>query len=57
MGKLAKLEELRIKKRSEREAREKEEAKEKEKARIDSGKDMGEIRQQLAEQEIRKLAG
>jgi len=54
--KLAKLEELRVKKRAEREAREKEEAKAKEKARIDSGKDMGEIRQALAEQEIKKLA-
>ena len=54
--KLAKLEELRVKKRAEREAREKEEAKAKEKARIESGKDMGEIRQALAEQEIKKLA-
>merc|ERR1712013_762167 len=32
------------------------EAKAKEKARIESGKDMGEIRQALAEQEIKKLA-
>merc|ERR1712226_338946 len=31
-------------------------AKAKEKARIESGKDMGEIRQALAEQEIKKLA-
>jgi len=31
-------------------------AKEKEKKRIESGKDMGEIRQALAEQEIKKLA-
>ena len=54
--KLAKLEELRVKKRGEREAREKEEAKAKEKSRIESGKDMGEIRQALAEQEIKKLA-
>jgi len=54
--KLAKLEELRVKKRAEREAREKEEAKAKEKSRIESGKDMGEIRQALAEQEIKKLA-
>jgi len=54
--KLAKLEELRVKKRAEREAKEKEEAKAKEKARIESGKDMGEIRQALAEQEIKKLA-
>merc|ERR1711972_945813 len=48
--------ELRVKKRKEREAREKEEAIAKEKARIESGKDMGEIRQALAEQEIKKLA-
>jgi len=54
--KLARLEELRIKKRAERLAKEAEEAKEKEKRRIESGKDMGEIRQALAEQEIRKLA-
>jgi len=54
--KLAKLEELRVKKRAEREAKEKEEARAKEKARIESGKDMGEIRQALAEQEIKKLA-
>lgn len=54
--KLARLEELRVKKRAEREAKEKEEAKAKEKARIESGKDMGEIRQALAEQEIKKLA-
>jgi len=54
--KLAKLEELRVKKRAEREAKEKEEAKAKEKSRIESGKDMGEIRQALAEQEIKKLA-
>lgn len=54
--KLARLEELRIKKRAERLEREKQEAKEKEKKRIESGKDMGEIRQALAEQEIKKLA-
>ena len=36
--------------------KEKEEAKAKEKSRIESGKDMGEIRQALAEQEIKKLA-
>lgn len=54
--KLAKLEELRVRKRAEREAKEKEEARAKEKARIESGKDMGEIRQALAEQEIKKLA-
>ena len=69
--KLARLEELRIKKRAERLEKEKQEvffskviiqinlvykAKEKEKKRIESGKDMGEIRQNLAEQEIKKLA-
>jgi len=54
--KLARLEEIRIKKRAEREEREKKEALEKEKRRIESGKDMGEIRTALAEQEIRKLA-
>jgi len=54
--KLARLEELRVKKRAEREAKEKEEARAKEKSRIESGKDMGEIRQALAEQEIKKLA-
>merc|ERR1712032_1442250 len=52
--KLAKLEELRVKKRAEREAREKEEAKAKEKSRIESGKDMGEIRQALAEEDDKK---
>merc|ERR1712025_935047 len=45
-----------IKKRAERLEKEKQEAKEKEKKRIESGKDMGEIRQALAEQEIKKLA-
>jgi len=54
--KLARLEELRVQKRAERLAKEAEEAKEKEKRRIESGKDMGEIRQALAEQEIKKLA-
>jgi len=54
--KLARLEELRVKKRAERLEKEKQEAKEKEKRRIESGKDMGEIRQALAEQEIKKLA-
>jgi len=54
--KLAKLEELRVKKRAERLAREAEEAKAKEKRRVESGKDMGEIRQAIAEQEIKKLA-
>jgi len=54
--KLKKLEELRVKKRAEREEKEKIEAREKEKKRVESGKDMGEIRQALAEQEIRKLA-
>lgn len=54
--KLARLEELRVKKRAEREAKEAEEARAKEKSRIESGKDMGAIREALAEQEIRKLA-
>jgi len=54
--KLARLEELRVKKRAEREAKEAEEARAREKARIESGKDMGAIREALAEQEIKKLA-
>lgn len=54
--KLAKLEEKRLENRAKREQKEKEEAREKEKARLASGKDMGEIRQALAEQEIKKLA-
>jgi len=54
--KLKKLEELRVKKRAEREERDKKEAIEKEKKRVESGKDMGEIRQALAEQEIKKMA-
>jgi len=54
--KLAKLEELRVKKRAERLVKEAEEAKAKEKARVESGKDMGQIRAALEEQEIRKLA-
>ena len=53
---LAKLEELRVKKRAEREEREKEEAKAKEKSRREGGNDVGKIRQALAEQEIKKLA-
>jgi len=54
--KMAKLEELRVKNRAIRLAKESEEAKEKEKSRVASGKDMGEIRQAIAEQEILKLA-
>jgi len=54
--KLAKLEELRQKKKVEREEREKMEAREKEARRIASGKEMGNIKQTLAEQEIKKLA-
>jgi len=54
--KLAKLEELRVKKRAERLAKEADEAKDKEKKRVESGKDMGSIRAALEEQEIRKLA-
>ena len=54
--KLAKLEELRKQKKIEREEREKAEAREKEQKRIASGKEMGDIRQSLAEQEIKKMA-
>jgi len=54
--KLAKLEELRVKKRAERLDKEAAEAKEKEKRRVESGKDMGQIRAAIEEQEIRKLA-
>lgn len=54
--KMAKLEELRVKKRAERLAKEAEEAKVKEQKRVASGKDMGEIKAQMAEQEIRKMA-
>jgi len=54
--KLAKLEELRKVKKAEREEREKKEAKEKEMKRIASGKDMGEIRAAIQEQEIKKMA-
>lgn len=54
--KLAKLEELRQQKKVEREEREKAEAREKEQKRIASGKEMGNIRQSLAEQEIMKMA-
>lgn len=54
--KLAKLEELRQKKKLEREEREKVEAREKEMKRIASGKEMSNIKQTLAEQEIKKMA-
>ena len=54
--KLAKLEELRQKKKLEREEREKIEAREKEMKRIASGKEMSNIKQTLAEQEIKKMA-
>ena len=43
-------------KKAEREEKEKLEAKEKEQKRIASGKDMGAIRQQIEEQEIKKMA-
>ena len=43
-------------KKAEREEKEKMEAKEKEQKRIASGKDMGAIRQQIEEQEIKKMA-
>jgi len=54
--KLAKLEKLRVQKRAEREEREKKEAIEKEKKRIKEGQGMSDIKQQLAEQEIKKMA-
>ena len=43
-------------KKAEREEKEKLEAKEKEQKRIASGKDMSAIRQQIEEQEIKKMA-
>jgi len=55
-AKLERLEVLRKQKRAEREEREKKEAIEKEKKRITDGKDMTDIKLQLEQQEIRKLA-
>jgi len=54
--KLKALEELRIKKRHEREEREKQEQIEKEKKRVEDGKNMSKLRQDLNDQEIRKIA-
>jgi len=54
--KLAKLEVLRVQKRAEREEREKKEALEKEKKRIKEGQGMSDIKQKLAEDEIKKMA-
>lgn len=55
-AKLERLEELRKKKRAEREEREKKEALEREKKRIEDGKGMTDMKQQLEQQEIRKMA-
>lgn len=54
--KLAKLEVLRVQKRGEREERERKEAIEKEKKRVKEGQGMSDIKSQMAEQEIRKMA-
>lgn len=54
--KLAKLEELRKVKKAEREEKEKQEAKNKELKRITSGKEMSDIRANIQEQEIKKMA-
>lgn len=53
---LKKLEELRIKKRAEREEREKREAIEREKKRVEDGKAMYQIRDQLQRDEMKKIA-
>jgi len=55
-AKLERLEELRKQKRAEREEREKKEAHEREKKRIEDGKGMTDIKQQMEQQEIRKMA-
>ena len=54
--KLKELEELRIKKRAEREEREKQEAIEKEKIRVREGKNLTEIKQHMADKEIKLAA-
>jgi len=54
--KLARLEELRKKKRAEREERERKEAIEKEKKRVADGKQMGDLKFTLEQQEMRKVA-
>merc|ERR1712242_409096 len=50
------MEERRIQKRKEREEREKEEAREREKKRVQDGKAVNQLRQDLADQEIKKIA-
>lgn len=50
------LEERRVVKRKEREEREKEEQKEKERRRVEDGKAMSKLRQDLNDQEIKKIA-
>merc|ERR1719290_388048 len=54
--KLEKLEALRVQKRAEREEKEKKEAIEKEKKRIKEGQGMSEVKQAMAEQEIKRMA-
>jgi len=54
--KIIEMEQLRIKKRAEREEREKQEQIEKEKRRVAEGKIMSKTRQQVDDQEIKKLA-
>jgi len=53
---LKKVEELRVKKRLEREEREKKEALEREKKRIEDGKQISSMKQQMQEKEIKKIA-
>jgi len=54
--KIIEMEQLRVKKRAEREEREKQEQIEKEKRRVAEGKIMSKTRQQVDDQEIKKLA-
>ena len=53
---MQRAEELRIKKRAEREEREKREAIEREKKRMEDGKEMSKIKQQMADKEIKQIA-
>lgn len=55
-AKLVELEALRVKKRAEREEREKQEAIQKEKIRVREGKNLTDIRQKMADQEIKLAA-
>ncbi len=55
-AKLKALEEKRAQKRLEREAKEKEEALERERRRVEDGKAMSKLRQELNDQEIKKIA-